>query len=305
MIAVIHFAYGAPTSIDDVPTYFSHIIGGREVPPPMLEKIVAQFKQPAQADFIASATQRIAKGLQHLLPTMLQQHVRVYNAYKHTAPFLADAVTQAIEDGATTIVTLPINPIFSPSGAGTFHAEAAQLIAGKNIQHIEIKGWNTHSAIVDIYADRVSRAYNWLPAESRKNAYVYFTVHSQPIKPEGNEPYVGEFEALAAAVAKKAGIENFATVYRSSGGKANWLAPDVKDAIRAQAAEGTSGFVTCELLSLAADVESFIEIGPDCEALAQELNVNFVRAEFPGDSFDTVMALAQIVQEHVLAAANA
>ncbi|OCS87547.1 ferrochelatase [Caryophanon tenue] len=303
MIAVIHFAYGAPASIDDIPTYFSHIIGGREVPPPMLEKIVAQFKQPAQADFIASATQRIAQGLQHVLPTTLQQDVKVYNAYKHTAPFLEDAVTTAIKDGATTVVTLPINPIFSPSGAGAFHDETAALLEGKNIEHIAIKGWNTHPAIVDIYADRVSRAIHWLPAAVRDNAYVYFTVHSQPIKPEGNEPYVGEFQALADAIAQKVGVDNYAAVYRSSGGKANWLAPDVKDAIRAQASEGTQAFVTCELLSLAADVESFIEIGPDCEAVAKELNVEFVRAEFPGDSFDTVMALAQIVKEHVFVTA--
>lgn len=303
MIAVIHFAYGAPASIDDIPTYFSHIIGGREVPPPMLEKIVAQFKQPAQADFIASATQRIAQGLQHVLPTTLQQDVKVYNAYQHTAPFLEDAVTTAIKDGATTVVTLPINPIFSPSGAGAFHDETAALLEGKNIEHIAIKGWNTHPAIVDIYADRVSRAIHWLPAAVRDNAYVYFTVHSQPIKPEGNEPYVGEFQALADAIAQKVGVDNYAAVYRSSGGKANWLAPDVKDAIRAQASEGTQAFVTCELLSLVADVESFTEIGPDCEAVAKELNVEFVRAEFPGDSFDTVMALAQIVKEYVFVTA--
>lgn len=303
MIAVIHFAYGAPASIDDIPTYFSHIIGGREVPPPMLEKIVAQFKQPAQADFIASATQRIAQGLQHVLPTTLQQDVKVYNAYQHTAPFLEDAVTTAIKDGATTVVTLPINPIFSPSGAGAFHDETAALLEGKNIEHIAIKGWNTHPAIVDIYADRVSRAIHWLPAAVRDNAYVYFTVHSQPIKPEGNEPYVGEFQALADAIAQKVGVDNYAAVYRSSGGKANWLAPDVKDAIRAQASEGTQAFVTCELLSLVADVESLTEIGPDCEAVAKELNVEFVRAEFPGDSFDTVMALAQIVKEYVFVTA--
>lgn len=299
MIAVIHFAYGAPASIDDVPTYFSHIIGGREVPPPMLGKIVSQFKQPFQADFIASATQRIAKGLQHVLPTLLHADVKVYNAYKHTAPFLQDVVAQAIADGATKIVTLPVNPIFSPSGAGAFHEEVAGLVAGTNIEHIAVKGWNTHPAIVDVFADRVVRAYNWLPAESRSDAYVYFTVHSQPIKPEGNEPYVSEFEALAAAIAQKAGIQNYAAVYRSSGGKENWLAPDVKDAMRTQAAAGTKGFVTCELLSVAADVESFIEIGVDCAEVAKELDVDFVRAEFPGDSFDTVMALAQIVKEHI------
>ena len=58
MIGVIHYAYGAPKSIDDVATYFSHILNGKTVPGPMLEKIEASFKKPSFPDFIASSTQR-------------------------------------------------------------------------------------------------------------------------------------------------------------------------------------------------------------------------------------------------------
>ena len=58
MVGVIHYAYGAPKSIDDVATYFSHILNGKMAPGPMLEKIEASFKKPGFPDFIASATQR-------------------------------------------------------------------------------------------------------------------------------------------------------------------------------------------------------------------------------------------------------
>ena len=57
-------------------------------------------------------------------------------------------------------------------------------------------------------------------------------MHSQPVDPERNTPYVKQLEELAQAIAKKASIEQFHMTYRSSGGKANWLAPDVKDTIR-------------------------------------------------------------------------
>ena len=67
MIGVIHYAYGAPKSIDDVATYFSHILilNGKTVPGPMLEKIEASFKKPSSPDFIASSTQR-KKRCKHL-----------------------------------------------------------------------------------------------------------------------------------------------------------------------------------------------------------------------------------------------
>lgn len=295
MIGIIHYAYGAPKSVDDVATYFSHILNGKTVPAPMLEKIETSFKKPGFPDFIASSTQRIAKGLEILLAERFGEPVKVYNAYKHTAPFVKDVVKEALADGVTTFVTLPINAIFSASGGGAVHKEVAELVADKEVKHIAVTDWHTDAGIVDVYAERVKRAFNWLPNTAKGKAHVLFTVHSQPIDPERNEIYVQQFTELATAIAQKAGIQNFHITYRSSGGKANWLAPDVKDKIRELQAAGGTGFVTCELLALSADVESYFEIGEECQEVCNELDVPFAIAEFPGDSFDTVYALANLV----------
>lgn len=299
MIGIIHYAYGAPTSIDDVNTYFSHILKGKVVPPPMMEKISASFKKPGFPDFIASSTQRIASGLEVVLNDKFEQPVKVYYAYKHTVPFLEDVVATAIADGVTTIVTLPINPVFSASGGGSVHAETAALLEGKNIMHIPVTDWHTDEGIVAVYAERVGRALKWLPVAVQDDAHVLFTVHSQPVDPARNEVYVKQFTELATAIASKLGVENFHITYRSSGGKENWLAPDVKTAIRDLQEKGAAAFVTCELLALTADVESYYEIGEECQEVCHELNVPFAVSEFPGDSFDTVMALANLVVKRV------
>ena len=59
MIGVIHYAYGVQKSIDDVATYFSHILiwqnGSRDA---MLEKLRHHLKSLVSSDFIASSTQR-------------------------------------------------------------------------------------------------------------------------------------------------------------------------------------------------------------------------------------------------------
>lgn len=294
MIAVIHYAYGAPTSIDELPAYFSHLLNGKEVPEQMLVEIRASFSKSGFPDFIAAATQRIAAGLEHFLTSQLDEEVRVYTAYKHTAPFVADALQEAKEAGATTIVTLPIHAIDTDSGSAV-HAEVAALLKETDIKHIVLNRWHLDEGIIAVYTERLKRAFAWLPVATQENAHVLFTVHSQPIDPVRNALYGQQFEQMAAAIAQKAGVGHFHKVYRSANGKANWLAPDVKDKIKALQAAGATGIVTCELLSLCADAESYTEIVTDCQAICEERHIAFSAAEFPGDSYDTVVALGQLI----------
>lgn len=300
MIAVIYYAYGAPKSIDGVEPYFSHILKGKNVPAPILANIVSMFKTSGYPDFIRSSTERISKGLEQVLNRTLGEEVKVYIAYKHTAPFVADVYKEAVEAGADTIITLPINPISSPIGGGAVHDEIQALNEGSKVKHIAINDFHLDKGIVEAFADRVIRAFNWLPVESQKESHVLFTVHSQMIDEERNAPYVKQFNELAAAIAEKAEIENYQCVYRS-GRKEGWLAPDVKEAMKTLKEQGAKGFVTCELLSISADVESYVEINTECQALAKELEVDFAVSEFLGDSFDVVMVLADLVEKRVRA----
>ena len=261
MIHVIYYAYGAPASVDQVEEFFSHVLNGKKVPGPMLDNLKATFLKSGFPDFIASSSQRIAQGLEVLLTERLQQQVKVYNAYKHTAPFVEDAVELAIANGATKIVTLAINPISSPSGGGAVHTEVANLLHETSIEHIAIDNWHLNEDIVAVYADRVRRSLNWLPTKVHSNAHILFTVHSQQIDEERNKPYIQQFEQLATAIVAKLGVENFHITYRSAHGTEGWLGPDVCTHIRTLHEQGVSGIVTCELLSLTADVESYFEIG--------------------------------------------
>ena len=74
------------------------------------------------------------------------------------------------------------------------------------------------------------------------------------------------------------------------------------DVIRLEAEQGTKGIITCELLSVIADIEVFFEIGQKCQELCENLGLEFVRTEFPNDSFDFILAVAAIVKEKVKSA---
>ena len=74
------------------------------------------------------------------------------------------------------------------------------------------------------------------------------------------------------------------------------------DVIRLEAEQGMKGIIICELLFVIADIEVFFEIGQKCQELCENLGLEFVRTEFPNDSFDFILAVAAIVKEKVKSA---
>ena len=96
-----------------------------------------------------------------------------------------------MQAGADTVVTLSVNPIFSASGGGAVHAEAAELNEGKPIIHVRIEHSHLHAGLIQAYADRVRRAFDWLSREAQSSAYVLFTVHSQPIGEQNEACFLG------------------------------------------------------------------------------------------------------------------
>jgi len=302
MIGIIYYAYGAPKSLDDVTPYFTKIMKGKTPPPHVIESVTAQFRKLGGVDPLAANTSRIAKGLEHALQQRVTEPVKVYNAYKNTEPSIPDVIDTMLKDGITTFITLPVNPIMS-TAASAFHDEVSTLLASHDVTVIQAKNWHLHEELLAVYKDRVLRAVEWIPAEKRAQTHVLFTVHSQPIDPERNENYVRQFSELSEAISKAAQIDNWHLTYRSGNGKGDWLGPNVKDMINKLYQEGAQGFVTCELLSLSADIESYFEIGIDCQTICEELQVEFAQSEFPADSYDTIQALAAIVASFIPAEA--
>lgn len=192
MIGIIYYAYGAPKSLDDVTPYFTHIMKGKTPPPHVIENVTAQFKKLGGVDPLAVNTGRIAKGLEHSLQNRLTQPVKVYNAYKHTEPYIPDVVDTMLKEGITTFITLPVNPIMS-TGAAAFHDEVSTLLASHDVKVIHAKNWHLNDELLAVYKDRVQRAYEWIPVEKRAQTHVLYTVHSQPIDPEKTRTMYANF----------------------------------------------------------------------------------------------------------------
>lgn len=301
MIGIIVMSYGSPQSIDDVESYFTHILNGRTPPAEHLNRIVEQFRSLETADLLGSYTVQQAEALQKLLRLTWDQEVKVYAGCKHAPPFMEDMLQRMIEDNVTQVVTLPLTPLYSKTGVGVYRQAVRDYLNERNISIpvVDIEHWHLDAEFVDALAKRVNTAIQWLSEEGRAKSTVVFTTHSKPGTFEKNEVYCRQFAALAEQIAKKLEVADWRLAYRSARPGQEWLGPDVKEVIFEEAARGQKGIVGCDLLTIASNLEALHEVGRDCKQFAKEQKVEYVRAEFLNDSADFMFALASIVKRQL------
>ncbi|MGG3889422.1 ferrochelatase [Metabacillus fastidiosus] len=300
MIGVIIFAYGAPSSIDDLEEYYTNIRYGKIPSVEDMEAAKERFRQTGTADLLGAVTERQAQALSHSLQHIFIEKVKVYTAYKHTPSFVEDTVEKMVQEGVTYVITLPLNPLYSKTGTGLYQRKVHKALEkmGISIPVLDINHWHTHPELVTVIANRLEIAVNWLPGNVHNETAVIFTAHSQPGKPETHKIYSEQFLELAQSIAKKLQLKTWKIAYRSAGSHGElWSGPDIKEVIRDEAGKGRRGIVTCDLLSLTANIEVLYDIGYDCQKLCKELGLEFNRAELLNDSYDFIIALTNIVKE--------
>ncbi|MGM9931815.1 MULTISPECIES: hypothetical protein [Bacillaceae] len=50
---------------------------------------------------------------------------------------------------------------------------------------------------------------------------------------------------------------------------------------------------------MSTDIESYFEVGTECQEVCAELGAEFAQVEFPNDSYDTIIALAKLVKKQI------
>lgn len=304
MIGLITFAYGAPATLDDLPAYYTHIGHGKTPSDEKIAEAKERFRKIGVGDQLGSVTRRQTQALAEALQPYFHAKIKAYSAYKHTPPFVDDTIKKMVEDGVKTIITFPIKPLYSKMGIAYYQKQVQKALqrSGVNLPVIDIDHWHDHPEFVQVLCDRVQTTLNWLPQDAQSETMVLFTAHSQAGRAETHEVYIRQFTELAQSIAGSLSLPSWEIAYRSAGPNAElWLGPDVKDVIRSQAEKGCKGIVTCDLLSVATNIEVLYDIGYDAQELCRELGIEFLRTPLPDDSYDFIMALKTIILEKIAA----
>lgn len=300
MNGLILFSYGTIHSLDDVEPFYNHIFNRRLPNKQIIEKGIQKYAAIGTCDPLGSYSIRIAKALEKRLSSATSQKWKVYIGNKHTSPFIGDVVKQCIEDGVTKIFTLPLSPLYSHSGTKkyerTVKKQLAQMEAAIPVLHIH--DYFDNKAFIMLISERLQDAINWLPNSVRAQTKVIFTAHSQPGLPSGHKKFIRQYQHLAEQTVASISWRNYEMAYRSGNPKPQvWLEPDVLEVIHCAANNGFKAVVVCELLSMIENVEAIYEAGVDCQQLAQELHLDFVRTQYLNDSHDFIEVLMNLVLE--------
>ena len=124
-----------------------------------------------------------------------------------------------------------------------------------------------------------------------------FTAHSLPVAiVEKGDPYPGEVEATAKAVANLAKLTNpWRVVYQSQGATPEpWLGPDVRQSLTDVARQGAKDVVLCPIGFLGDHVEILYDLDVEAKAWANRWALTLTRTASLNASALIVDALAAV-----------
>ncbi|HSL63027.1 MAG TPA: ferrochelatase [Gaiellaceae bacterium] len=281
--AVVLMAYGSPERLEDVPSYYADIRGGRPIRPELLDDLVARYRALGieQGSPLNAITEETRARLERELD------LPVFTGMRHWTPRIATAAEQALAAGAGRIVGLVLAPHWSRLSIGKYRALLEGAV-GDRAELVFVERWGAEPGFVELLADRV-RGHD---------RHVVFTAHSLParILAEG-DPYRDELLETAGLVAERAGVDDWSFSFQSESPTGEpWLGPDLLDHLDSLAGLGVERVLVCPVGFVADHLEIRWDIDTEAQERARELGLDLERIEMPNADPAFVRALAEIVR---------
>jgi protoporphyrin/coproporphyrin ferrochelatase len=274
-------AYGSPERLQDVPAYYADIRGGRPIKPEHLADPVERYRRLGIEDgsLLNAITEETRDELERRLG------IPVFTGMKHWTPRIADAVGQALETGASTVVGLVLAPHYSPLSIAGYRRQVEEALGGR-AELAFVERWGTEPGFVELLADRVRGT----------KAHVVFTAHSLPV--DGSGDYEEQLLESSSLVAERAALgDNWSFSFQSeSPTGVPWLGPDILDHVRTLHDQGVRRVLACPVGFVADHLEIRWDLDVEAAELARELSLEFDRIEMPNADSRFVDVLAGLVR---------
>ncbi len=173
------------------------------------------------------------------LQARLGDDIPVALGMRYGHPSIAAGLQELRRKGVRRIVVLPLYPQYSATTTGsTFDAVNAELRTWRVVPELHlINRYHAHPAYLDALAASIREAWSARPRGER----LLFSFHGLPRRyAEAGDPYPGECEQTATAVAGRLGLQadEWQLTYQSRFGPEEWLQPYTDETLRSLAAEG-------------------------------------------------------------------
>ncbi len=321
--AVILLGFGGPEGQDDVIPFLRNVTRGRGIPEARLETVATHYRASDGVSPVNAQNRALRDALQAELAAR-GSDVPVYWGNRNWAPYLRDAVTQAVVAGHTRLLALTTSAYSSYSSCRQYRddlAEARRATGlGDAVRIDVVRPYFDHSGFVTPFVLGVRTALTEFARQglASNDIHVLFTTHSIPMKDaESSGPREwafgagGAYEAQHRAVAEVVmaavfsgladGTPAWSLAFQSRSGPPGmpWLEPDVNDAIALLAEAGTRAVVVVPIGFISDHMEVTWDLDTEAAATAAAHDMEFARVPTPGLHPTFVTGLVDLLLERL------
>jgi ferrochelatase len=280
--ALLVVSFGGPEKRDDVIPFLENVLRGRNVPRERMLEVAGHYYRFGGRSPINDQNRELIAKLRQVV------QMPVYWGNRNWHPLLGDTVRRMRQDGVRRAIAFTTSAFGSYSGCRQYLEDIERARASvEDAPPIDkIPPFAEHPGFLEAMADRVKQAIEKVP-----DGRLVFTAHSIPVAMAQSSPYLRQLEAACAAVAARAGREEWNLVYQSRSGPPGqpWLEPDVCDFLRAI----RSNVVIAPIGFLSDHMEVLYDLDVEARAVCEEIGVKMARAATVG----THPAMIQMIAE--------
>lgn len=292
--AVLLLAYGAPSSLSDIPAYLTDIRQNRPMTQAFIDEITARYQAIGGKSPLFEITKRIATKLKAAIDKP------VYFAMRHWHPFIADVIQQMSRDGIQSCTALCLAPHNSRLSVGAYFNAIQQANAKLNlpITFNFIDTWHLASGFIAALSQRIDQKMTTISRPS-PCVFTLFTAHSLPSKIlQAGDPYVDELKTTMHAVANNLSLkkDSYALAFQSASQTGEpWLGPSIERVLSQIKNTNFDSVIVVSIGFVTDNIEILYDIDIIAANLAKTQGLEFHRAPMLNDSNDMITIMKAIV----------
>src|SRR3989442_4802593 len=266
--AVLLIAFGGPTRPDEIRPFLNNVARGRRIRLERLEDVAHHYEQmPGGRSPLNDLTFMQARSLAAMLAGV-NLKLPVFVGMRNWRPYLHETLATMGERGVGNALGIILSALRTEASWERYMndvGEARARTPGAPAVAFAPPFFD-HPLFVEAVADRARAALAPVPQAEQASTPPVFPAHSLPTPMANGSPYVDDFNAASAAVAKRLHHGPWRLAYQSRSGSPRdpWLEPGINDTLQDLRSAGGPYALVVPLRVLCDPVEGLY--GPDVEA---------------------------------------
>ena len=302
-VGVLVMAYGTPTGPEQLESYYTHIRHGRTPTSELLDELRRRYQAIGGVSPLLEHTCVQVQGIQAALDARVPGRFRTILGMKHASPFLEESATQLVHEGVQRIIGLVLAPHYSTMSVGEYLQRARAALPAA-LPFSAIESWHLvpgYLAYLSEQVVHVKTRMREMTGIAEENMHVLFTAHSLPTRIlEMGDPYPGQLQETAEAVALMAHLPRWSVAWQSAGRTAEpWIGPSILEALPELASQGVEGVVVCPAGFVSEHLEVLYDLDIEAHHLAIAQHLAFARTRMPHNDPHFFVMLAELIVAHL------